>query len=63
MPISVLTPVKLETKQCQLKLCLRRATTYLMRAEPNEVKFLHFLLVFVNDDFKDQSLIEKIKNT
>ena len=59
IPISILTPVKLKIKECQLKKRLKRKNHSIQTLQSNvKRKALHLLLVCVNANFKNQSLID-----
>ena len=59
VPISVLTPLNLKNKQCQLKKSLKRKNQSILILQSQvKWKVLYFLLVCVNENFKNQSLID-----
>ena len=59
VPISVLTPLKLKIKQCQLRKWLKRKN-HSKQILQSQLKWsaLDLLLICVNKNFKNQSLID-----
>ena len=55
IPVSALTPVKLKTVS---KVTKKEEPLNVNLAEPNEMKALHYILVCVNQNFKNQLLID-----
>ena len=54
-----LTPLTFKIKQFQPKKVTKKEEPLNLKlAEPSEMKDLHFLLVCVNENFKDKSLID-----